>query len=90
MRTDVLSGLHRLMKMSAALFGLLLWVGVVAAQNDLPDGQQGKDFAVFLNQLTESDFDVKEQAIHGLAKTGDARLDKLFRTLLNGDLYYQE
>ena len=78
------------MKISAVLFGFFLWVGGLAAESGTPEAQQGKDFAGFLNQLTQSDFDMKEQAIHGLAQTGDERIDKVLRTLLSGDLYYRK
>ncbi len=48
------------------------------------------NFSAPLKQLLEFDFDIKQQAIEQLAKSDDERVDRIFKTLLNGDLYYRK
>ena len=48
------------------------------------------EFARYLQQLSEDEFDIKEQAIKAIAATGDQRIDRVLRTLLEGELYYRK
>ena len=82
MRIVLPSGLHHV----AALVVLVFFNIVLAGST-----QAGEpDFAAHLNRLSEFDFDIKEQAIKGMAATDDERVDKVLRTLLNGDLFYRK
>lgn len=79
---------------NAGLLGVILKVLLVISS--LVSGaealavQQQEDFSASLTQLLEFDFDVKAQAIKQLAKSDDERIDKLFKALLGGDLYYRK
>jgi len=69
---------------------ILLFISSLVPGAVLMAAQQQDNFVAQLNQLMEFDFDVKEQAINKLAKSDNERIDAVFRTLLNGDLYYRK
>jgi len=90
MRTLNGHGLHDNASAFGVILKILLFVSGLVSGSVLMAAQSEEDFSTQLNRLLEFDFDVKAQAINRLAKIEDERIDKVFRTLLNGDLYYRK
>ncbi len=79
---------YRNMKMLAVMFKILLFIGSLVSYTAAMAAQAEDDFVSGLTQLTQSDFDVKEQAIKQLAETDDERVGKVLPAMLSGSLYY--